>query len=116
MSAQSEKADQLRGLAEGDFTGIDAMIEMHESALAASGLDSDAFQLAQIAALAAIDGPPVSWLIHLGVAAETELDFEKVFGTLIAVAPIIGTPKVVSAASNIVAAAGLADELDDEDE
>ena len=61
--------------------------------------------------------------MNLGAAAELGEGVEEVRGVLTAVAPIVGTARVVSASSNIVRALGLAlevaeldDEYEDEDE
>ncbi len=70
------------------------------------GLDLETFQLVQIAALAAVDGSAVSWLVHLGAAEETDLDLERCWA-LVPIAPTIGTPRVVAAGAKIVRAVGI---------
>jgi alkylhydroperoxidase/carboxymuconolactone decarboxylase family protein YurZ len=67
--------------------------------------------LVRIAALVAVDAPPASYLMNLGAAAELGIGEEDVRGVLTAVAPIVGTPKVVAAAGNIARALGLAIDL-----
>src|SRR4051812_22181810 len=112
--SQTESAETaLKGVAGGDVTGLEVLAKMHENVLEASKLDAETYQLVQIAALAAVNGPPASWLFHLAVADETNLDLDKVLGTLIAVAPIVGTPKVVAAGGNILRAIGLAGALEE---
>ncbi len=69
--------------------------------------------MVRVTALAAVNAPPASYLLNLAAAADTGLTAEDVRGALIAVAPIIGTPKVVSAASAIATALGFALELED---
>ena len=64
--------------------------------------------IARLAALVAVDAPPASYLVNLGAAADAGLDAEAVQGVLIAVAPIVGTARVVSAAGKITRALGLA--------
>jgi 4-carboxymuconolactone decarboxylase len=107
----TESEDRLRSVAKGDMSGVEVLVGMHEGVLEATGLDPETFQLIQIAALAAVDGCPVSWLAHLEAADEIELGLEKILGTLIAIAPIVGTPRVVSAGARIVHAMGLEEEL-----
>jgi 4-carboxymuconolactone decarboxylase len=107
----SGSEDRLRRVAKGDMSGAEVLVGMHTGVLEASGLDPDTFQLVQIAALAAVDGCPVSWLAHLEAADEIELGIEKILGTLIAIAPIVGTPRVISAGARIVHAMGLEEEL-----
>ena len=70
-------------------------------------LDRQTFQLVQIAALVALDGPLVSWVAQLDAADEAQLDLEHVLGTLVAVAPIVGTLRIVSAAAKIARATGI---------
>jgi 4-carboxymuconolactone decarboxylase len=108
----AEPEDRLRSVAKGDIGRLEPLAGMHEGVLEATGLDPETFQLVQIAALAAVDGCPVSWLAHLEAADEIELGLEKILGTLVAIAPIVGTPRVVSAGARIVHAMGLEEELE----
>ena len=64
--------------------------------------------LARIAALAAVGAPPASYLVNAGTAVDVGITLEDVQGVLIAVAPIVGTARVVSAAGNIARALGIA--------
>ena len=64
--------------------------------------------LVRIAALAAVDARPVSYLAHVGPAAEVGVTVEDVQNVLVAVAPIVGTARVMSAAANIAEALGVA--------
>ena len=84
---------------------------------AATGLDQQSFMLVRLAALVAVDAPPASYLLNLGAASEMGIDEEQVRSVLAAVAPIVGTTRVVSATGNIARALGFAIELADmEDE
>ena len=60
--------------------------------------------LVRIAALVAVDAPPVSYALNLDAAGEAGLDPERVRGVLAAIAPIVGTARVASATGNIVKA------------
>jgi hypothetical protein len=51
-----------------------------------------------------VDAPVVSYLLNLDAASEVGIDAEQVRGVLAAVAPIVGTARVASAASKIVEA------------
>jgi hypothetical protein len=62
--------------------------------------------LARIAALVAVGAPPASYVLNAGTAAEVGLTLEDVQGLLVAIAPIVGTPRIVSAAGNITKALG----------
>jgi alkylhydroperoxidase/carboxymuconolactone decarboxylase family protein YurZ len=76
-----------------------------------STLDEETLMLVRIAALVAMDAPPPSYLMNLGAAGEIGVDDEQVRGVLAAIAPIVGTARIASAATDIVQALGLAIEL-----
>jgi alkylhydroperoxidase/carboxymuconolactone decarboxylase family protein YurZ len=90
---------------------LDLLASMTADSLDASSLDSQSLMLVRIAALAAVDAPPFSYAVNLGAAADTGLDADQVRGVLTAIAPIIGTPRVVSATASIVEALALAIEV-----
>ena len=108
MSNHMTNANEtLRVLSEGDLSVLTALLRMHESSLEESGLDPETFMLTRIAALATLDAAPASWLMNLGVSGEIGISPERIVGTLIAIAPVIGTARIVSAAGSIVGALGL---------
>jgi alkylhydroperoxidase/carboxymuconolactone decarboxylase family protein YurZ len=84
---------------------------MTVSSVEASNLDGQALMLVRIAALVAVDAPPASYLLNLGAASEIGIDEQQVSGVLAAIAPIVGGPRVVSAAGNIARALGFAMEI-----
>ena len=90
---------------------LDLLSNMTAASIEASGLDAETLMLVRIAALVAVDAPPMSYMLNLGVAGEMGVDAEQVRGVLAAVAPIVGTPRVVAATGNIVRALGLALDL-----
>jgi hypothetical protein len=59
----------------------------------------------------ATDAPPLSYALNLGAADDLDIDVEEIRGILTAIAPIVGTPRVVAATGNIVRALGIALEL-----
>jgi hypothetical protein len=67
--------------------------------------------MVRLAALAAVDAPTTSYLLHLGAAVESGLTLDLAQDVLITVAPIIGTPRTLAAATKIVEALGLAIDL-----
>jgi len=83
---------------------LDLLGTMTEASGEASSLDSETLMLVRIAALVAMDAPPVSYLLNLGAAADIGIDAEKVRGVLAAVAPIVGTARVAAATGKIVRA------------
>jgi len=90
---------------------LDLLGDMTASSLEASSLDGESLMLVRIAALVAVDAPPASYLLNLGAASEIGIDEQQVSGVLAAVAPIVGGPRVVSAAGNIARALGFAMEV-----
>lgn len=90
---------------------LDLLAGMTADSIEASDLDPETLMLVRIAALVAVDAPPASYLMNLGTAAELGIGEEQVRGVLAAVAPIVGTPKVVAATGNIVRALGVALEM-----
>jgi alkylhydroperoxidase/carboxymuconolactone decarboxylase family protein YurZ len=90
----------------GESPVLDLIANMTASSIEASSLDAEKLMLARIAALVAVDAPPVSYMLNLGAASN--LDPEEIRGVLAAVAPIVGTPRVAAAAGNIVRALGIA--------
>ena len=82
--------------------------DMTAASLERSSLDSQSLMLVRIAALVAMDAPPMSYLMNLGMASELGITTEQVQGVLAAVAPIVGTTRIVAAASKISRALGIA--------
>ena len=90
---------------------LDLLGRMTLDSIETSSLEPDELMLVRIAALVAVDAPPVSYLMNAEAAAEVGIDAEKVRGILAAVAPVVGTARVASATANIVEALGIAIEV-----
>lgn len=90
---------------------LDLVSTMTAASLEATTLDADTAMLVRIAALVAVDAPPASYLMNLGAAAELGIGEDEVRGVLAAIAPIVGTTKIVSATGNILRALGFALEM-----
>jgi alkylhydroperoxidase/carboxymuconolactone decarboxylase family protein YurZ len=105
--------DRIRAGARGDFESLSFGVvpNMQNGAPGGSGLDAETCQLVQIAALVAIDAPHVSWLRHLEAADEQAIELDKILGTLLCVAPVVGSAKIVAACAKIVRAAALGEEF-----
>ena len=73
-----------------------------------SSLDPTELMLVRIAALVAVDAPPVSYLTNLEAIASVGIDADRVRGVLAAVAPIVGTARVASATGKIAEALNVA--------
>ncbi len=86
---------------------LDLLASMTADSIEASSLDPTTLMLVRIAALVAVDAPPVSYALNLEAAGDLKIDAEQVQGVLAAVAPIVGTARVASATSKIVRALAL---------
>jgi|SRR6266699_6149541 len=95
---------------------LDALQRYIESSFEESGLDPQTFMLVRIAALATLDATPASWLLNISVSGEAGLEPEKILGTLIAIAPVIGTARIISAVGSILKAFALAEDFAEEDQ
>jgi alkylhydroperoxidase/carboxymuconolactone decarboxylase family protein YurZ len=64
--------------------------------------------LARLAALIAVDAPPVSYFVNASAIEESGLSTEDIQGVMIAVAPVVGAPRVMAAGGHILRALGIA--------
>ena len=94
--------ENLVGLSQGDASRMEYLQDLIARSYTESGLDPQTFMLVRMAALATLDAAPASWLMNIAVSGEAGLDPELILGTLIAIAPVIGTARIVSAAGNIL--------------
>ncbi len=94
-----------------DAPVLDLLAQMTADSLAASTLDPETLMLVRIAALVAVDAPPVSYSLNIGAAGDVGLDADAVRGVLLAIAPIVGTARVAAATGNIVQALAVEIEL-----
>lgn len=92
----------------GESPLLDTILEITTASVERADLDDQSLMLVRLAALAAVDAPVASYMLNLGAAAETGLTLEDARAVLIAVAPIIGTPRTLSAAGTITEALGIA--------
>jgi alkylhydroperoxidase/carboxymuconolactone decarboxylase family protein YurZ len=87
---------------------LDLIGQMTAASLDTSTLDPRSLMLVRIAALVSVDAPAASYLLNLGAASEIGIDEEQVTGVLAAIAPIVGAPRIVTAAASIAQALGFA--------
>jgi 4-carboxymuconolactone decarboxylase len=83
---------------------LDLLASMTADSIKASSLDAETLMLVRIAALVAVDAPPVSYAFNLEAAGDLDIAPDQVRGVLTAVAPIVGTARIASATSKIVRA------------
>jgi alkylhydroperoxidase/carboxymuconolactone decarboxylase family protein YurZ len=91
-----------------DTPVLDTIAMINAVSLERCELQPREMMLARLAALAAVDAPPASYLLNVGVAAEMGVTPEDVQNVLVAIAPVVGTPRIMEAAGNIVTALGFA--------
>jgi 4-carboxymuconolactone decarboxylase len=94
-----------------DTPVLDLLAVMTAASLAASSLDPETLALVRVAALVALDAPPVSYILNLEAAADLGIDGDRVRGVLAAIAPIVGTARVASATAKIVEALAIEIEI-----
>ena len=105
-----------------DVTSVlDTLADMTAASLARNTLAPRELMLVRIAALVAVDAAPASYLMNAEAAQEMGVTADDIQGVMIGIAPVVGAPRVVSAAGKILRALGLAiavaeSELDDDDE
>lgn len=91
---------------------FDLLARMTADSLDTSSLDAETLFLVRLAALVAVDAPATSYLLSLGAFDELGIELSEVQGVLAAVAPIVGTPRVIEASGNMVEALGFALEME----
>jgi 4-carboxymuconolactone decarboxylase len=91
----------------GDTPILNLLTSMTADSLEATSLDADMLMLVRIAALVAVDAPPASYLLNISAAGDAGVDEAQIEGVLAAVAPIVGTTRVVSAVGNMARALDL---------
>jgi alkylhydroperoxidase/carboxymuconolactone decarboxylase family protein YurZ len=114
MAPSSE--ENIGALARGERPVLETLTQMTVNTLGRSGLDPETYMLVRIAALVAMDAAPASYLLNVGAANAIGVPMEKVEGVLIGIAPVVGSARVVSAASKLARALGLAVALADADD
>lgn len=100
--------DALAGLAEGDAPVLQSVIAINLDSFERSGLDESTYVLVRLAALVAMDAGPMSYAVHLAAAGQAGVTLEQAQGVLIAIAPLVGSARVVSAAGKILRASDAA--------
>jgi 4-carboxymuconolactone decarboxylase len=105
MSSQTAPESTLGSIAQGEAPVLERLVAMNLDSLENSGLDLKTYFLVRLGALVAMDAAPVSYLMNLGLAADAGVTVEEAQGTLIAIAPVVGSARVASAAGKILRAA-----------
>jgi len=87
---------------------LDTLTDMTAASIDHNMLSPRELMLARLAALIAMDAPPASYLLNAEPAAELGITAQDVQGVMIAVAPVVGGPRVIAASGNIMRALGFA--------
>jgi alkylhydroperoxidase/carboxymuconolactone decarboxylase family protein YurZ len=96
----------LRKLALRDDHFIETLLSEERANATLAGIDPRSHALLRIAALIAVDAAPPSFMSAVECAVRAGASYDEIVGTLIAVMPIVGVPRVVSAAPNLGLALG----------
>ena len=102
-----------------DTPVLDTLADITAASVEHNSLPPRELMMARLAALIAVDAPPASYLANAGAAADSGVTADDLQGIMIAVAPVVGTARVVSAGGKILRALGfaivVADEMADDD-
>jgi alkylhydroperoxidase/carboxymuconolactone decarboxylase family protein YurZ len=91
-----------------DTPVLDTILDITTASIEHNSVSPRDFMLARLAALIAVDAPPASYLANASAAEQAGLTAADIEGVMIAVAPVVGTPRVMSAAGQILRALGFA--------
>ena len=95
-------------MAIGEAPVLETLTDINAVSIARSEFDPATLILVRVAALVAVDAPRLSYLMHVGAALESGVTVKDIQDVLVAVAPIVGAPRVITAARNITEALGVA--------
>ena len=87
---------------------LDTLTDMTAASVEHNSLSPRDYILARVAAMIAVDAPPVSWFATASAIEESGLTTEDITGVMIAVAPVVGAPRVMAAGGHILRALGIA--------
>ena len=87
---------------------LDTLTDMTAASVDHNSLSPREFMIARLAAMVAVDAPPISYFVSASAIEESGLTAEDIQGVMIAVAPVTGAPRVMSAGGHILRALGIA--------
>ena len=90
---------------------MESIARMHAETQEQSGLDDRTYVLVRIAALVAIDASVASYLVNLTIAEDVGITADDVRGVLIALGPVVGSARVLSAADKALKAIATARQM-----
>ncbi|WP_405588062.1 carboxymuconolactone decarboxylase [Streptomyces sp. NBC_01092] len=86
---------------------LDTIAAMTIDSLERCHMDDRTLILTRLAALVAMDAPAISYLAHMSPAIKADFTVEQLQDLLVAIAPVVGTARVMSAAGHITEAFGV---------
>jgi 4-carboxymuconolactone decarboxylase len=96
----------LRRLAVRDDRYIDGLLQADQASATLAGLDDRAHALVRIGGLVTLNASPPAYMNSVEAALAAGASRDEIVGVLIAVLPVVGVPRVVSAAPNLGLALG----------
>jgi Carboxymuconolactone decarboxylase family len=96
-----------------DTPVLDTIADITAASIEHNSVSPREFMLSRLAALIAVDAPPASYVANAPAIGEAGLTADDIQGVMIAVAPVVGTPRVVSAGGQILRALGYAIAVDE---
>src|SRR5215471_3525652 len=108
--------EQLSNVARGSAPVLEQLAAMTLDTLENSGMNERTYHMVRLAALVASDAAPVSYLVNMGAAADAGVTLEQTQGVLVAIAPIVGSARIASAAGKLLRAYGIAAAAEEMDE
>jgi 4-carboxymuconolactone decarboxylase len=102
----TDHEERLRRLALHDQSFIESVLAMDRNDVEASGLDAKTHALVQLAGLLSADAVPASCHSTITVALSAGATADEVVGVLIALTPVIGLARAVSAVPRIAVSIG----------
>jgi alkylhydroperoxidase/carboxymuconolactone decarboxylase family protein YurZ len=94
---------------------LDTLVAMTVASIDHNSLSPREYMLTRLAALIAMDAPPLSYVANAAAIEESGITADEIQGVMIAVAPVVGAPRVMSAGGHILRALGIAVAVADAD-
>ena len=98
-----------------DSPVLDTLTDMTAASVEHNSLSPREFMIARLAAMVAMDAPPISYFVSASAVEESGMTTEDIQGVMIAVAPVTGAPRVMAAGGHILRALGIAVAVADAD-
>ena len=104
----ADSAPITGGSMSADGPVLDTLSDMTAASVGHNSLTPRDYMLARLAALIAVDAPPLSYFANASAIEESGMTTEDIQGVMIAVAPVVGAPRVMAAGGHILRALGIA--------